>query len=497
MLGLRLMAKKELDAYTEAGSGNKKGEWGVIYKKGNDVMDILKGENKNIEYKQDVPDDHVKFIKTAVAFANGVGGQLVFGIADGSLEVKGINRDEIFEKQDAITNAIYDSCEPKIMPDASVHEIDGKSVIVVDIPTGMQTPYYIKSMGMQEGCFIRVSGTTQHTDKASFQELILKGTNRSFDQVPSDETVTEEEADALCDRLYEHAKAVAERIGRKESVRRVNISQLLTWKLLLKKQDGLHPTNGFYLLDGRNDKFPYAVVQCGAFKGITRTNFLDRKEFDGPIDMQLEDAYAFLLRHLNMGTTIKGLGRDDKYELPTETIRELLANAFCSRSYLAEKKIQVMLYSDRLEITSPGRLDEDLTVDELRTGVSKIRNKALAMAFSYMFLVEAWGTGIPRMYEEAEAYGLREPEILAMDNSFRVNLYRSGASEKPSEKPSEKTSEKILELLQKRPEITIAEMAAELGRSDRAIEMQLSNLKAKDLIYRDGPDNGGKWRIKG
>lgn len=194
---------------------------------------ILDGENKNVEYKQDVPNDHTKFIKTAVAFANGAGGRLMFGVADGTLEVTGIKKDEIFAKQDAITNAIYDSCEPKIMPDASVHEMGGKSVIVVDIPAGMQTPYYIKSLGMVDGTFIRVSGTTQHADKSSLQELILKGTNRSFDQVPSEDVVTEEEANALCERLYEHAREVAERLGKAEPVRKVGISQLLTRKLLV------------------------------------------------------------------------------------------------------------------------------------------------------------------------------------------------------------------------------------------------------------------------
>lgn len=385
---------------------------------------LLAGESANVEYKQDIPEDHLKFIKTVVAFANGKGGKLVFGVEDGSLNVTGFSREDVFVKQDAITNAIYDSCEPKIMPEVTVQPVNGRWIVTAEIPAGMQTPYFVKSMGMVDGTFIRVSGTTHHADKVSLQELILKGTNRSFDQLEAEDTVTEAEVEVLCDRLYEHAKEIAMKMGHEEPIRKVGVNQLLSWKLLVRKADGLHPTNGYYLLDGRNDIFPCAVVQCGAFKGTTREVFLDRKEFEGPIFQQLEDAYTFLLRHLNMESTIEGLYRKDQYELPVRTIRELLANAFCSRSYLAEKKIQVMLYSDRLEITSPGRLDDDLTIDELKTGISKIRNKALAAAFSYMFLIEGWGTGIPKMYEQARAYGLPEPEILTMGNSFRVNLYR-------------------------------------------------------------------------
>ena len=469
------------------------------------------GENKNIEYKQDIPDDHSKFIKSAVAFANGIGGKLVFGVVDGTLEVTGFNKDEIFAKQDAITNAIYDSCEPKIMPDATVHEINGKSVIVVDIPAGMQTPYYIKSLGMVDGTFIRVSGTTQPADKVSLQELILKGTNRSYDQLATEDVVTEEQAEALCERMYNHAKVVAERLSITEPVRRVGINQLLAWKLLVKRSDGLHPTNGYYLLDGRTDLMPYAVVQCGCFKGSTRDNFIDRKEFDGPIDNQIEEAYNFLLRHLNMETTIEGLYRKDEYELPVNTIRELLANAYCNRSYLAEKKIQVMLYSDRLEITSPGRLDDDLTVDELKTGVSKIRNKALAMAFAYMFLVEGWGTGIPKMYEAARKYGLKEPEIITQGNSFRVNLFRKEANsskkiknepkDEPKDEPMDepkkltKRQRNILKLLSEEGSLTIENLTQRLSASKSTIKRDLSYLKDNGFIEREGGKTYGMWVV--
>ena len=471
---------------------------------------LFGGESTNVEYKQDIPEDHLKFIKTVVAFANGRGGKLVFGVEDGSLEVKGFSREDVFLKQDAITNAIYDSCEPKIMPEVSVKAVQGKWIVVAEIPTGMQTPYYVKNMGMVDGTFIRVSGTTHHADKVSLQELILKGTNRSFDQLEADETVSEGRVETLCERLYEHAKEVAERMGWSEPVRKVGVNQLVTWKLLVRKADGLHPTNGYYLLEGRNDLFPYAVVQCGAFKGTTRDVFLDRKEFDGPVDCQIEDAYTFLLRHLNMGTTIDGLYRKDQYELPVRTMRELLANAFCSRSYLAEKKIQIMLYSDRLEITSPGRLDEDLTVEELKTGVSKIRNKALAAAFSYMFLIEGWGTGIPKMYEEAKAYGLREPEILTLGNSFRVNLFRKGEVTTPVDgettpvttpvdgetTPVEMSNrEKLYNLIHSNPTIKKQELATACGLTIDGVKYNLRSLANDGFVVWKGNSKTGHWVI--
>lgn len=91
---------------------------------------------------------------------------------------------------------------------------------------------------------------------------------------------------------------------------------------------------------------------------------------------------------------------------------------------LSLDKIQVALFDDRLEITSPGMLDHDLTIEKMKTGLSKVRNKAIAEAFAYMNLIEAWGSGIPKMYEEAKAYGLPEPELIDLDSDYRVNLYR-------------------------------------------------------------------------
>lgn len=102
----------------------------------------------------------------------------------------------------------------------------------------------------------------------------------------------------------------------------------------------------------------------------------------------------------------------------------MLTNAVCHRSYLCPGKVQVALFDDRLEVTSPGMLDKDLTIEKMKAGISKIRNGAIAKVFSYMNMIEAWGTGIPKMFEETKAYGLQEPELQDMGSDFRINLYR-------------------------------------------------------------------------
>ena len=94
------------------------------------------------------------------------------------------------------------------------------------------------------------------------------------------------------------------------------------------------------------------------------------------------------------------------------------------RSYLDHGTIQVAVYDNRLEITSPGKLPMGQTVERMKEGYSKIRNEALAHAFAYMNLIEHWGSGIPRIIDKVKAAGLREPEFIGGEVDLRINIYR-------------------------------------------------------------------------
>ena len=117
----------------------------------------------------------------------------------------------------------------------------------------------------------------------------------------------------------------------------------------------------------------------------------DKREYGGPLWKQVDDAFQFVLRNIHLGAKLEGIYRKDIYELPPDSIRELIINAVMNCSYLQNSHIQVAIYDDRLEITSPGGLMPGVTLDKMKEGYSKIRNRALAHAFSYMNLIEAWG----------------------------------------------------------------------------------------------------------
>ena len=465
---------------------------------------LFAGESKNIEYKVAVPKKSEKYMKTVVAFANGNGGQIVFGIDDKTLEIVGMDEDNIFKTMDAITNAISDSCEPRIRPDVTLQTVNDKTVIVVEILPGAMRPYYIKSEGMTEGTYMRVSGTTRPVEGYMLKELILEGQNRYFDSEPCRELqITDEDIQNLCKTMKETAIKNTWQNSEKAKIKDITKNTLLSWGILTEVQGEIFPTNAYALLTGQLRMQP--IIQCGLFKGKDRTYFVDRREFDGPIQNQVDAAYQYVLEKINMGMQIHGIYRQDVYELPTDSVRELIANAVAHRSYLEPGNIQVAIFDDRLEVTSPGMLLNNVSIKKMMEGYSKPRNPAIANAFAYMKIIEKWGTGIPRIFCECRDYGLPDPELIDFDGDFRVNMYRNTAidysprvNDRVNDKVNDRVNEieeKILKFIDNDPAITITQLSMELELSRKTIAAKLKTLKEKKMIERVGSSRKGYWKI--
>ena len=457
-------------------------------------------------------------MKTVIAYANGHGGRIVFGVDDETLEVVGTEPDIIFQTMDAITNAISDSCEPKIYPDVTLQTIEDKTVIVVEIHPGSMRPYYIKARGLIEGTYVRVAGTTRHAEEYMLKELILEGQNRYFDsELCRELKITDEEIDTLCREMKETAMKNTWQNSEKTAIREVTRNVLLTWGVLKEDNGKIFPTNAYALLTGKTKNQP--VIQCAVFKGKTRAYFVDRREFAGPIQKQVNAAFQYVLEKINMGMQIKGIYRQDVYELPIDSVRELIANAVAHRSYLEPGNIQVAIFDDRLEVTSPGMLLNTVSIEKMKEGYSKLRNPAIASAFAYMKIIEKWGTGIPRILRECVDYGLPEPQLIDFDGDFRVNMYRKQKKEStlettqtienptqslrsPTQSPiqsadfqfTEKDKE-ILKVIQQNPELTQREIALELGWTVDRVKYYLNKMKKMQVIKRVGSRHKGHWEI--
>ena len=381
------------------------------------------GENKTVEFKREIPKKYEKFLKDIIAFSNCSGGKVILGIEDITNIVYGIGDENPFKLSDDISNMVSDACTPQIEPDISMKTIEGKTVLVIDIVPGKFRPYFLKSQGKETSSYIRINGTSRPADQRKLQELELEGQKVSYDSLQDiGQEYDEEKSMQLCRTMEQIAIESCQTEEEKEAIKKMTIEKLEDFGLLCRVGRDLYPTHAFMLMT--DNRFKYAKIQCALFKGATRDVFIDKREFDGPIYTQIEEAYQFVLKHINLGAEIEGVLRRDTFELPIHAIREMIANAVAHRSYLDDSTIQVSIYDDRVEVSSPGMLYGGMDLETAKTGKSRCRNAAIAEAFHYMHIVETWGTGIPRIISRCKDYGLKEPLFEEFGDGFKVTLFR-------------------------------------------------------------------------
>ena len=353
------------------------------------------------------------FLNTAVAFANGRGGRIIFYGESG----RGFSAEaELIPCIDEITQKIFDSCEPRIFPRVGVELQDGRQVVVVEIFPGMEKPYFVKELGMMDGTYVRVGGATRLAEPYQVQELLLSGTNSSADQLAAESTVSDVEIEEFCRMMY----GEAEKRRADDDVVRLQKEDLLAWKLLREEEGECRATGGWHLLAGTAEElFPEGFIQCAEYLGATRLDFVGGEEFAGSLTEQVDGAANYVQERL----LARGLKARGLEELPEDLMRRLLARAVCQRNYAAPGRIALVLYEDRLEITVPGLLEEDMTIWKLKTGFSKIRNRAIAAAFLYMGMMTGFQSILPELYRAAKRARLPEPAVITLGDSVRINLY--------------------------------------------------------------------------
>ena len=424
----------------------------------------------------------------------------------------GLDKEDVFKKMDAIANAVSDSCEPAIIPDITLQTVEGKTIVIVEVSGGRQRPYYIKALGKDGGIYVRVAGTTRLADEYMIKELMFEGSNRYFDQALCPGlSVTDEDIDVLCNAMKEQALKNAHNEEQKATVKDVGKQQLRSWGVLIERDGKDYPSNAYAILTGCGGL--HGTTQCGVFKGTTKEVFVDRREYTGPIWEQIEEAFQFVLRNIHLGAAIVGIHRQNIYEIPPDAIRELIINAAVHRSYLDHGNIQVAVYDNRLETTSPGKLPMGQTLERMKEGYSQIRNEALAYAFSYMNLIEHWGSGIPRIIGKVKAAGLREPEFIGGEVDLRINIYRglidgNNANNAKSDTDGAKnganlalnqgggTVQKLLNIIAENPTATQAWYAEELGVSKRTVSRMFAFLQKQGILDQTGTRRKSNWTIR-
>lgn len=448
------------------------------------LSDIRKGESKNLEFKVQLPEDNEKWVKTIIAFSNTSGGDLVVGIDDVTRAVIGVDRDSVFPTMDRISDVIASHCVPQIMPEITFQTIEDKTIIIVSVLPGANRPYYLKQKGRDGGTYVRMAGTTRIADDTKIRELEMERHGVSCDSLvclgyPVEQNAVEKVCHDISSYRVKNGLAKGDEV--------VTESQLLNWNVLRKVDGTTKATNAFALIAG--GYFSFAKIQCAMFKGTTRSIFLDKKEIDGPLYAQIGEAVLFVLRNTRTNVEIKGIQRRESPELPERALREMITNAVCHRDYLDASCVQVSVFDDRVEVSSPGGLYGGLTLEDALRGRSSLRNKSIAELFGQMGLIERWGTGLQRIIDESKAYGLiREPSFSVSDITFRVNLFRNSLTYNKQEIESKKQEIGVCEQEIEGKKQEIERENLEIGR-DESIPFSVENLIAKSTYTSHTKEN--------
>ena len=305
--------------------------------------------------------------------------------------------------------------------------------------------------------------------------------------------------------------AYREKIG---AVHQTNEQVLRARQFIVKRHDEDALTNAAVLLFGKNVRgfFPHCRIRYIKVDGTSmRTgadfNVVKDRNFDLPLLRLIPEAKRFISDQLEERTTLESDGRFHTYpEYPEFAWVESITNAVCHRQWgLRGDYILVAKYDDRLEIKSPGRLPNIVTVDNIFT-TRFARNPLISRVLTEMELVRELNEGIPRVFKEMKEAGLPEPKIVETAANVTVILY-NGKTANSSDKPSDNhlpenlsvnlsvTQHKILRMIAEKQYINATYAAEILQISRNSVNAAISVLKEKGLIVRIGEDKGGYWEI--
>jgi len=256
--------------------------------------------------------------------------------------------------------------------------------------------------------------------------------------------------------------------------------------LRLQTTDGVYTNLGLLLSDQS-----VHTVKLAVFEGIEKEIFKDRREFSGSLLGQLEDVYAFLDMYNHNHAKVKGLYREDRRDYPEDALREALLNALVHRDYSFSSSTLISIFDDRVEFVSIGGLPKGVSLADILLGISVPRNENLANIFYRLRVIEAYGTGIPKIMRNY-ADCMRQPELQATGNAFKITLpNRNINNHKASDNKISFTEneEKVIALLNKRDEIVRKDVEIALDISQAMAVRLLRSLLDKGVVRAIG---GGK-----
>lgn len=439
-------------------------------------------ETEEIEFKSCITGD---LYKEVIAFANTNGGVIYVGIDDEGNVVGLGNVDEEYTR---IINGIRDA----IMPDVTMFvrfTLQENKVVRIAVSEGSNKPYYLKAKGLKpSGVYVRQGSSSAPASPDQIRRMIKD----------SDGDVFEEMRSMNQDLAFDSAEKTFAKYG--------VAFGLDKYRTLGIVRNGLYTNLGLILSDQC-----LHTVKVSVFGDDAKTIFKDNKEFGGSVFEQLEGAFDYLMLCNRTVSEVKGLERVEKQDYPEAALREALLNALVHRDYSFSGSIIVNVNEKEIEFISLGGLLPGLSPDDIRSGISQPRNKALAEVFHRLRLIESYGTGIRRIFGLYSECPL-QPRIEVTPNTFKIVLpnmnvassvvYDSSVSANNpfvSERPAPYTTgqmQRIVDFIKEKGRITDLEIETLLGLKKTRAFTIAKRMRDMGLIEAVGRGDGKVYVLR-
>lgn len=494
---------------------------------------ISRGETSTLQFKEMWSDNNA-MAREMVAFANGKGGTIVFGVEDKTGQIKGLTYDEIQELSRKAGNTANENVLPTLYITTETIQIDGIYLLLVHIPKGINKPYKT----LQGDIYVK-----QGSDKRRIKENteILRMFHESGQYHPDKEGIVGTSVEDLNERIID---AYFER-----NFHRPKDAFGLTLDKLYKNM-GLVNAKGEATLAGMlffgnhpEWKLPQFIVKAVAFVGneLSGTQYRDSRDLEGTLPEVFDMAMNFCennLHHIQAGQSFNSIG---KLEVSRIALEELIQNALVHRLYIIDAPVRLLIFDNRIEIISPGCLPNNMTVEQIELGNSYPRNPLIANFCAKTMVYRGLGSGILRATNEGAHIEFINDEV---NDKFTAIIYRD-ESEVLIEKDKvyffidkvqfeefevQKTGfkvqvltdkvrnlrnkvqilvqttqtiterkrqilETVMILISAEPSMTLQDLAKQMGVSLRSVKEYVDALQKANLLVREGSKKVGSWHI--
>ena len=385
---------------------------------------IYLGEDSTIEFKRELP--HRESLADEIAaFANAIGGAILIGVDDDS-EIVGMDRQDLDRTERTVVEVCRDNIDPMVHIVTEKLRIDDKNLLKIEVP---RSPFVHKT---SNGYFIRQGSSKRRMPTEQLGRLLQSRSQAriiSFDE----QFVPNTHRDTLKETLYQ--RFISEGATNREKIEDL----LLKRRLLVKEgQEYRASVAGLLMCHDSPDDYLYnSFIQAVFYNGLEKdANYqLDAKDFRGPLDQQIVDAFKFVERY-NQVSARKEIGRIERSQYSMRAVFEAVVNAVVHRDYSkAGSKIRLFMFTDRLELYSPGALANTLTVDDLRYNQAT-RNELLARLLSEITLdddmgaqvvrhhfLERRGEGVGIILNESEKLSGKTPVYELFGEELRLTIF--------------------------------------------------------------------------